>query len=154
MRFHTEDRVIVKSLSKRPQTWNPDGGMDKWMGKVVTIKSSLGPSLGIEVDSYLIKEDEEDNSGFGWGWTENDLLPIPKPGDRVKLRTWEDMEKQYGLDSGGDISFLPFGHYVSKRVKEYCGNVVLVQKTNESSVEVKTNYDMLYNFAFSAIEEV
>lgn len=137
MRFKAGDKVIVKSFSRRPIHWNPKGDMDKWMGKVVTIKSSL-----VTVVDYLIKEDEEENLGFGWGWAENDLLPIPKPGDRVKIRTWEDMKKQYGL-------------CVVENMRQYCGRVVTVSSVNEETEYLRIEDDSnCWTWCFCDIEEV
>ena len=147
MRFKAGDKVIVKSFSRRPMHWNSKGNMDKWMGKVVTIRSSLG----IEVDYYLIKEDGEKNLGFGWGWAENDLLPIPKPGDRVKIRTWEDMEKQYGLDRDRDINTPLYS--VVRSMKKYCGTIVTVKKIG-SECFVITNDVHRYSWGFETIEQV
>jgi len=38
MRLHDGKTVIVKTYETRPSVWNQEGLMDKYMGKIVTIK--------------------------------------------------------------------------------------------------------------------
>ena len=144
MRFKVGDKVIIKSFSQRPKHWNHDGEMDTWMGKTVTIRKYYKSFSNL----YSI---EEDNGC--WEWKESDFLPIPQPGDKVKFRTWEDMEKQYGVDSDGDIRTVAPGCYFPKEVKKYCGEVLTVQDTSERSIKVYINKEIYY-LAFSVIEEV
>ena len=142
MKFKVGDKVIVKSFSKRPVHWNPDGKMDEWIGKIVTIRS------GYEV-SYSIEEDKTENEGIGWRWKESDFLPIPKPGDKVKLRTCEDMEKQYGLNKDGDIKS---EYHVVQDMKEYCGKIVTVHIVSEESFNIEESSK--WNWGFEALEKV
>ena len=48
-----------------------------------------------------------------------------KVGDKVKVRTWEDMEKEFGLNQNGyidcDAAFVT-------DMKEYCGKIVTIAK--------------------------
>lgn len=146
MRFKVGDKVIVKSFSRRPMHWNPEGKMDKWMGKVVTIKSSM------DEDSYLIKEDKEENSAFGWSWRENDLLPIPKPGDRVKIRTWADMANQYGIDNYGHI--IAPRHSIVDGMNENCGKIVTVESVfRDNTFFLEENFNA-HCWSFETIEQV
>lgn len=145
MRFKVGEKVIVKSFSERPKHWDPDGKMDKWMGKVVTITQFST----VFSNRYLIKEDIREYNG-GWFWKESDFLPIPKPGDKVKLRTWEDMEKQYGLDHVGDIKTPEFK--IVSRMKEYCGAICTV-KTN-LAIGFDIEEASVWTWGFETIEEV
>lgn len=120
MRFKVGDKVIVKSFSQMPRHWNDKEKMNKWMGKIVTIRSSKRNSWFL----YAIEEDKDENNGYGWGWEESDFLPIPKPGDKVKFRTWEDLKKQYGMNSLGNIKC---PHYpIDNERKKHCGMVCTV----------------------------
>ena len=47
-------------------------------------------------------------------------------GDRVVIKTWEALEKQYGLDSVGDIELHPCVNEMY--MKKYCGYVVTISK--------------------------
>lgn len=52
-----------------------------------------------------------------------------KVGNRVKIRDWDDMEKEFGLDCWGYInSPLCF----NARMKKYCGKVVVITHVNEN----------------------
>lgn len=145
MRFKVGEKVIVKSFSQRPWHWRDDGIMEKWMGKVVTIREYHSH---LEAP-YSIEEDKEENHGHGWYWKESDFLPIPKPGDKVKLRTWEDMEKQYGLDKYGDIKS---EYHVVQDMKEYCGKIVTVHIVSEESFNIEESSK--WNWGFEALEKV
>ena len=146
MRFKVGDRVIVRSFSKIPGAWNSFGGMNHWMGKVVTIKEIL------DKHSIRIQEDREENIGEGWLWSESDFLPIPKAGDKVKIRTWEDMKKQYGTVKDRDSLQVAPGYCVSVNMKPYCGEIVAVYEVEDSAVKVIKERETY--FAFSTIEEV
>jgi len=79
MRFDVGDKVIV---ARRGGTWNVDGEMDKWLGRVMTINYK-------DEDSYQMEEDENENNGDGWWWSDEDLEPaefviqVTKIGDKM-----------------------------------------------------------------------
>ena len=143
MRFKVGDKVIVKSSSKRPTHWN--NLMDKWMGKVVTIKELKY----CRENPCKINEDNEENGFYGWCWKESDFLPTPKPGDKIKLRTWEDMKKQYGLYKDGDIKSK---FRLVQDMKKYCGKIVTVRIVSGESFNIEE--DSKWNWGFETIEEV
>lgn len=147
MRFKVGEKVIVKSFSERPDHWNISGKMDKWMGKIVTILKYRES----DINPYLIEEDKGENLGGRWRWRESDFLPIPKPGDKVKIRTWEDMEKQYGLDRDRDINTPLYS--VVRSMKKYCGTIVTVKRIG-SEYFVITNDVHKYSWGFETIEQV
>lgn len=47
-----------------------------------------------------------------------------KVGDRVRVRDWDDMEKEFGVDRNGDIR-MPFWLFLSG-MKEFCGNIYTI----------------------------
>lgn len=57
-----------------------------------------------------------------------------KVGDKVTVRSWESMERQYGLDYIGSIavtcSFV-------KEMKKYCGRTVTISRVNTISYNIK-----------------
>lgn len=79
MRFNVGDKVVV---ARKGETWNMDGEMDKWLGRVMTIGYS-------GEDGYQMEEDQNENDGEGWWWSEEDLEPaefaiqVTKIGDKM-----------------------------------------------------------------------
>ena len=97
MRFNVGDKVIVV---RRGGTWNADGEMDKWLGRVMTIRYK-------EDYSYQMKEDKNENDGDGWWWSDTDLEPaeyaveVMKLGDKMvakNLISGETVEVKCGDD--------------------------------------------------------
>lgn len=63
MKYKVGDRVRV--VSKRTFNMNIDGGMDKYLGRVVTI-------VGFHPDGdYQIAEDRGEYCGCGWSWQDD-----------------------------------------------------------------------------------
>lgn len=50
-----------------------------------------------------------------------------KVGDFVKIRKWDDMKKQYGLDEDGDIDTIPC---FTSNMREYCKNVGKIERVD------------------------
>lgn len=67
MKYKTGDRVRI--VSERTKNMNPDGDMDKYLGKVVTI-SGIKTTI-ITVGYYTMKED----NGY-WPWYENSIAGL------------------------------------------------------------------------------
>ena len=65
-KFNVGDKVVV---ARKGENWNLEGKMDKWLGKVMTIREVYGSA------SYQMVEDEGEYYG-GWAWHEEDLDPI------------------------------------------------------------------------------
>lgn len=51
------------------------------------------------------------------------MKSIPKVGDKLRVRDWEDMEREFGLDRDGDIKCTPF---FVEEMRKFCGKVVNV----------------------------
>lgn len=45
--------------------------------------------------------------------------PWFQPGDRVRVRQWDDMEREYGRSGPGDSINVPF--FFVESMKQYCG---------------------------------
>lgn len=59
---------------------------------------------------------------------------IFKVGDKVKVREWDEMEKQYGLDRDGDIKARPC---FATGMRRYCGKVLTVSSVcNSGSIRL------------------
>ena len=64
MRYKVGDKVRIVSKWGEGCCNSQNGGMDKWLGKVMTVRY-----VGITI--YRMVEDTEDNKSGGWVWTEN-----------------------------------------------------------------------------------
>lgn len=53
------------------------------------------------------------------------MKSIPKVGDKLRVREWEDMEREFGLDRDGDIKCTPF---FIEEMRKFCGKVVNVNE--------------------------
>lgn len=63
----------VRIVTKRGEHWNPEGKMDRWMGKVMTIRYTIG-------GWYRMEEDRAEHRGDGWSWKEEDIACVVIPG--------------------------------------------------------------------------
>ena len=71
-----------------------------------------------------------------------------KVGDKVKVREWDDMAKEFGVDSDGDI--IGTGLYLfAKSMKKFCGKTVTIKKIHASSYEINE-----INGAYAFIDEM
>jgi hypothetical protein len=59
-----------------------------------------------------------------------------KVGDKVKVREWEAMEKEFGLDRDGDIGIKPC---FSKNMREYCGRIMTISHANRTDYHMDGN---------------
>lgn len=64
MKYKVGDKVRIVSEWSNGCYQNIKGEMDKWLGKVMTVKS-------IDGMFYKMVEDAEDNTRYGWFWSEN-----------------------------------------------------------------------------------
>lgn len=117
MKYKVGDKVrIVKK--KTGIGWNSYGYMDKWLGKVMTIRD-------IDDTSYRMFEDDGELYGSGWYWFEymiEGLAEEPK-----EPEDWTDSEIQQArllttnllteiIYNGGDICFSDYDDYDGKHI--------------------------------------
>lgn len=73
------DKVRIKKFSERPSHWNNHGEMDKWMGKVMTVKDKVS-------NRFFMEEDKCERPISGWAWRESDFVKVEdKPMTRSDL---------------------------------------------------------------------
>lgn len=145
-KFKVGEKVIVKSRSKRPLRWNRNGYMDKYMGTVQTIKKLEEVKDGTLVTLYGCRSPLE----LDWKFRTEDLLPVPKPGDKVRIRSWEDMRDQYGLDDDDDGN-IKCKYFFTKDMEKYAGDIFTVSSVDHDSFGIGEE-DFI--FSFECIEEV
>lgn len=117
--FQVGDKVIVKSRARRPQTWGSHGSMDKYMGTVQEIEK-IFPS------GHVYLKGCQSSCGNNWFFELNDLMPLPEIGDQIKIRSWEDMEEQYGLNFHGDIEPENDEFLFSPYMRHPCGGTYVI----------------------------
>lgn len=65
MKYKVGDKVRIVSKWGKGCCQNSYGKMDKWLGKVMTIRTAYGDC------TYGMKEDVGENGGLNWLWNEN-----------------------------------------------------------------------------------
>lgn len=65
MKYKVGDKVRIVSKWGEGCCQNRQGKMDKWLGKVMTIRTTYGYC------TYGMKEDVGENGGLSWLWNEN-----------------------------------------------------------------------------------
>lgn len=138
MEFKKGDNVIIKGMSMVPYKW--DGPSKLLIGRVREILEVYDdvcrlPSLA---GTSLIEKKY--------------LLPVPKPGDKIKLRCWKDIYDQYGLKGEDNIIISP-EYIIDRRSATYCGSTVTVTEVNDRGLRIEDDKGKtLWHFA--TIEEV
>ena len=70
---------------------------------------------------------------------------IPQVGDKVTIRQWDDMVKEFGTDSYGDIPTLPAA--IFQNMKQYCGHFYTVESVTTTAVGSWCSFaDVSYDF--------
>lgn len=69
MELKVGQKVRIKTYNRRPGYWSSRGEMDKYMGKVVTIRR-------VSDTGVKIKEDKNENCDTGWSWGISDFVPL------------------------------------------------------------------------------
>lgn len=70
MAYKVGDKVRI--VDHRTDNMNHFGRMDKWLGKVMTIRECLLPG-------YWMEEDYGENIGFGWRWYDDMISGLAEP---------------------------------------------------------------------------
>lgn len=52
-----------------------------------------------------------------------------KVGDRVRIKTWEKMAQEFGVNEDGDIRMTGL-YYFTRLMKKYCGNIYTIKNVN------------------------
>lgn len=94
MKYKVGDNVRI--VDHRTGPMNNFGKMDKWLGKVMTIRECLLPG-------YWMEEDYGENIGYGWCWDDDMISGLAEPGREpctVELR-FDGMITTATLKRGG-----------------------------------------------------
>lgn len=86
----------VRIVDHRTDNMHHFGKMDKWLGKVMTIRECL-------FSGYWMEEDSGENIGFGWRWDDDMISGLVEPGREpytVELR-FDGMITTATLKRGG-----------------------------------------------------
>lgn len=78
-----------------------------------------------------------------------------KVGDRVRIKSWEDMEREYGLDWNGDIN-CGVSNFIQK-MKHLCGRTATIEKIDRERVILKdwsNNDNIDWYYCLRMIEHV
>lgn len=141
MKYKVGDKVRIVSKWGKDCCQNKKGEMDKWLGKVMTVKSA-GET------SYRMVEDAEDNVGYGWCWTENCIaglacenkIVITSNGAETLARLYDgnkviktatakcSPDDNFSFETGAKIAFERLIDYAEKEPKYFNGKVVCVNK--------------------------
>ena len=80
MKYKVGDRVRI--VDYRTVHMNSSGKMDKWLGKVMTIRDRF-------LSGYWMQEDYGENDGYGWLWVDSMIAGLAEPEQKpytVELR--------------------------------------------------------------------
>lgn len=94
MKYKVGDKVRI--VDHRTGPMNNFGKMDKWLGKVMTIRECL-------LSGYWMEEDYGENIGYGWCWDDDMISGLAEPGREpctVELR-FDGMITTATLKQGG-----------------------------------------------------
>lgn len=74
MKYKVGDRVRIKDDISGNTQINPEGKMDKWQGKIMTIRE-------VVFDQYKMEEDKNEGLlSIGWSWYEDMIEGLAEPG--------------------------------------------------------------------------
>lgn len=121
MKYNVGDKVRIVSEWGKGCCQSPTGKMDKWLGKVMTVRD-----VGITL--YRMVEDIEDNEWGGWVWTENCIAGLA-------------CEKKIVITSNEVETFASF----------YDGNKVIKTATAKCSPDDKFDFEMGATIAFDRL---
>ena len=141
MKYKVGDKVRIVSKWGKNCCQSPNGKMDKWLGKVMTVRD-----VGITL--YRMVEDIEDNESGGWAWTENCIaglacenkIVITSDGEKTLARLYDGKkvvktatakcspDDKFSFETGAKIAFERLIDYAEKEPKYFNGKVVCVNK--------------------------
>ena len=142
MKYKVGDKVRIVSKWGEGCYQSPTGRMDKWLGKVMTVRD-----VGITL--YRMVEDIEDNESGGWAWTENCIaglacenkIVITSDGEKTLARLYDGKkvvktatakcspDDKFSFETGAKIAFERlFDREEKEEQKYFNGKVVCVNK--------------------------
>ena len=121
MKYKVGDRVRIVSKWGDGCNQNLKGKMDKWLGKVMTVRDA-----GIAF--YRMVEDSTENGGYGWFWTENCIAGLA-------------CEKKIVITTDG----------TETRARLYDGKKVVKTATAKCSLDDKFSFEMGAKIAFERL---
>ena len=141
MKYKAGDKVRIVSKWGEGCCQSQTGRMDKWLGKVMTVRD-----VGITL--YRMVEDIEDNESGGWAWTENCIaglacenkIVITSDGEKTLARLYDgnkiiktatakcSPDDNFSFETGAKIAFERLIDYAEKEPKYFNGKVVCVNK--------------------------
>ena len=60
-----------------------------------------------------------------------------KVGDKIKIRSWESLTKEFGIDDRGGI-YIPSNPWFSPKMKKYCGRILTIKYISAVSGHYRT----------------
>ena len=141
MKYKVGDKVRIVSEWGEGCHQSPDGKMDKWLGKVMTIIS-----VDCNRECYKMKEDESEQYGYGWYWYENSIeglacenkIVITTDGTETLARLYDGNKiiktatakcspaDKFSFETGAKIAFERLIDYAEKEPKYFNGKAVCV----------------------------
>ena len=159
MKYNVGDKVVIKTWETLEKQYGLDSVgdielhpcvnemyMKKYCGYVVTIREKRNRRK-----SYCIVEDNGE-----WAWTDTMIegpVPVYKPGDKVKIREWDDLVEVYGKNGNGNIP-VPGSTFVTG-MKTYCGRIMTIkERTQMGNYKIEEDFGCWYfsPAAFTKVE--
>ena len=144
MKYKVGDKVRIVSEWGEGCHQSPDGKMDKWLGKVMTIIS-----VDCNRKCYKMREDESEQDGYGWYWYENSIeglacenkIVITTDGTETLARLYDgnkviktatakcSPDDTFNFETGATIAFdRLFEKHEKEEPKHFNGRVVCVSE--------------------------
>ena len=142
MRYKVGDKVRIVSKWGKGCFHSPTGRMDKWLGKIMTVRC-VGESW------YKMVEDRREYFGGGWVWTENCIaglacenkIVITSDGEKTLARLYDGKkvvktatakcspDDTFNFETGATIAFdRLFEKHEKEEPKHFNGKVVCVDE--------------------------
>ena len=141
MKYKVGDKVRIVSKWGKGCFQSPNGEMDKWLGKIMTVRH-----VGIKL--YRMVEDIKDNERGGWVWSENCIaglacekkIVITSDGEKTLARLYDgnkviktttakcSPDDNFSFETGAKIAFERLIDYAEKEPKYFNGKVVCVNE--------------------------
>lgn len=155
MKYKVGDKVRIVSKWVHGCNENPEGRMDKWLGKVMTIRA-------VDCDCYLMEEDKHERL-YGWHWFEpaiaglaetfNHKIIITSDGKETLARMYDGKtvvksakaiccpDDTFDFKTGAELAF---DRLIRESPKYYNGKVVCISElpgfTKGKVYEFKNGY--------------